>query len=72
MFKCSPEVVEQIDFKIYHLLNNLAREHPVAHGKIKQNKAETKYGQLKYAQSNTTTVNTTNMTRYPTWTITLT
>ena len=31
-FNCDPKVAQQVDFKIYSLLNNLTREHPVAHG----------------------------------------
>jgi hypothetical protein len=46
VFDCSKKVAEQIDFKIYALLNNLTRDHPVAHGKIKHKNAETKYGTL--------------------------
>ena len=45
-FKCDAKVAEQIDFKIYSLLNNFTREHPVAHGKIKMNNATTKLGTL--------------------------
>ena len=39
-FDCDPKVAEQIDFEIYSLLNNLTREHLVAHGKIKMNNGE--------------------------------
>jgi hypothetical protein len=46
VFDCSKKIAEQIDFNIYALLNNLTRDHPVAHGKIKHKNAETKYGTL--------------------------
>ena len=46
MCDCSTKVAEQIGFKIYAPPNNLTREHPVAHGKIKHKNAETKYGTL--------------------------
>ena len=45
-FDCDPKVAQQVDFKIYSLLNNLTREHPVAHGKIKMNNANDKLGTL--------------------------